>query len=152
MPRFEYKVVPAPRKGLKAKGVKSSEDRFAHALATLMNAEARDGWEYLRTDTLPMQERKGLTGTTTTYQNMLVFRRALSEAAASLTPGAAIPAETATAAAAPVEAPAPIEPAPAPTTSPKLVVKAEEGAAPPVGPARGERDSGDEDDARDRLA
>ncbi len=86
--RFEYKVVPAPTKGLKAKGVKTAEDRFANALSTLMNAEARNGWEYLRTDTLPMVERKGFTRSATVYQNMLVFRRALSDAAASLSPTA----------------------------------------------------------------
>jgi hypothetical protein len=75
MPGFEYKVVAAPRKGVKAKGASSPEDRFAHALATVMNEQAKDGWEYLRTDTLPMEERKGLTGKRTVYQNMLVFRR-----------------------------------------------------------------------------
>ena len=43
MQRFEYKVVPAPRRGEKARGVKTSEDRFALALATLMNALGREG-------------------------------------------------------------------------------------------------------------
>lgn len=75
MPRFEYKVVAAPRKGVKAKEARTPEERFAHAISTLINAQARDGWEYQRTDTLPMEERKGLTGKTTVYQNLLVFRR-----------------------------------------------------------------------------
>ena len=72
---FEYKVVPAPTKGLKAKGVRSNDDRFANALETKMNALAVEGWEYQRTDTLPSEEREGLMGKTTVYRNMLVFRR-----------------------------------------------------------------------------
>ncbi|MGI1661114.1 DUF4177 domain-containing protein [Palleronia sp. KMU-117] len=80
MPRYEYKVVAAPRQGLKAKTARTPDERFANALATLINDIARDGWEYLRTDTLPMEERKGLTGRSVSYKNMLVFRRALDEA------------------------------------------------------------------------
>lgn len=78
MQGFEYKIVPAPRRAAKVKGVKLTEDRFAHTLTDLVNAMARDGWEYLRADTLPVEERVGLTGKTTTFQHMLVFRRALS--------------------------------------------------------------------------
>ncbi len=74
----EYKVVPAPRRGEKAKGAKTTADRFAVALTALMNEMARDGWEYLRADTLPCEERVGLTGKATAFQNMLVFRRALA--------------------------------------------------------------------------
>lgn len=77
MSKFEYKVVPAPKAGLKAKGIKSSEDRFAHALQSVMNEFGTDGWEYQRTDTLPCEERSGLTRRVTTFQNMLVFRRAI---------------------------------------------------------------------------
>lgn len=75
MPKYEYKVVPAPKKGLKGKGVKGSEERFAHALTVAMNGLGVEGWDYLRCDTLPCKERSGLTGKTTVYQNMLVFRR-----------------------------------------------------------------------------
>ena len=79
MPRFEYKVVPAPARGEKAKGVRSPEARFAYALETLMNTLAAEGWEYQRADMLPSEERQGLTGTTTQWRNMLVFRRAAVE-------------------------------------------------------------------------
>jgi len=72
---YEYKVVPAPVRGLKTKGVKSAEDRFAYALQTAMNDLAADGWEYLRADTLPCEQREGFMSKTTVYQNMLVFRR-----------------------------------------------------------------------------
>lgn len=83
---FEYKVVPAPKKGKKAKGVRSSEARFANALQSVMNEMGADGWEYQRTDTLPCEERQGLTGRTTTFQNMLVFRRNVAGDIAELNP------------------------------------------------------------------
>lgn len=78
MSGFEYKVVPAPKRGLKAKGIKGSEARFANALQTVMNELGAEGWEYQRTDTLPFEERQGLTGKATSFQNMLIFRRALT--------------------------------------------------------------------------
>jgi hypothetical protein len=77
MQRYEYKVVPAPGHGEKARGARTPADRFANALATLMNSLGRDGWEYLRAETLPSEERKGFTGHTTVYHAVLVFRRSL---------------------------------------------------------------------------
>lgn len=76
MPQYEYKVIPAPQKGQKAKGVRGHEARFAYALEDLMNRMGAEGWEYQRAETLPSEERHGLTSVTTTYRNMLVFRRA----------------------------------------------------------------------------
>lgn len=82
MTSYEYQVIPAPRKGKKARGVKGTEARFALAMQEVLNEAAEDGWEYLRTDTLPSEERSGLTGRTTVYQNMLVFRRAIKDMSA----------------------------------------------------------------------
>ncbi|MDP3341081.1 DUF4177 domain-containing protein [Frigidibacter sp.] len=75
MQRYEYKVIPAPGRGEKVRGLKTTGERFAHAMTELMNEMGRDGWEYLRADTLPCEERSGLTSRTTTYQNLLTFRR-----------------------------------------------------------------------------
>lgn len=75
MALYEYKVVPAPRKGRKSKGVKSAEDRFSLALQELMNEHGEQGWEYQRAETLPSDERQGLTGSQTVYRDVLVFRR-----------------------------------------------------------------------------
>ncbi|WP_238367047.1 DUF4177 domain-containing protein [Mesobacterium pallidum] len=79
MTRYAYRVVPAPAKGEKAKGVKSAEGRFAHALERLMNEMGAEGWDYLRADTLPSEERTGLTGHVTNWRSVLVFRKALVE-------------------------------------------------------------------------
>ena len=78
MPRYEFKVIPAPRRGEKARGVKTTEERFALALTALMNELGAEGWDYVRADTLPVDERSGLTGTKTTFQNLLVFRREIA--------------------------------------------------------------------------
>ena len=75
MAHYEYKVVPAPRRGEKVRGLRAAEDRFAVALANVMNAQAAEGWEYQRTETLPAEEREGLMGKATVFQNMMVFRR-----------------------------------------------------------------------------
>lgn len=36
---------------------------------------AAEGWEYVRAETLPSEERSGLAGRNTVYHNVLVFRR-----------------------------------------------------------------------------
>lgn len=77
MQRYEYKVVPAPQKGTKAKGVKTAEGRFAASVEQLLNEMGQDGWEYQRAELLPSEERTGLTGSTVNWRNVLVFRRAI---------------------------------------------------------------------------
>lgn len=79
MPRYEFKVIPAPTKGKSAKGVRGKPEKFANALSLVMNEMGAEGWDYVRADTLPCEERHGLTSKTTTYHNMLVFRRELPE-------------------------------------------------------------------------
>jgi hypothetical protein len=119
MQRFEYKVIPAPKRGEKARGVKTTEERFALALTHVMNDLGAEGWDYLRADALPCEERVGLTGTKTTFQNMLVFRRAL-EAGERDRAGSRLVLE------------APV--APAPRLGPAQAPPA--GNAPSIGPAK----------------
>ncbi|WP_420005796.1 DUF4177 domain-containing protein [Arenibacterium sp. LLYu02] len=83
MQTYEYKVVPAPNKGKKARGVKTPEARFAFGIEEVLNEMAADGWEFQRAEMLPSEERSGLTGTKTNWRNLLVFRRALSAASAT---------------------------------------------------------------------
>jgi hypothetical protein len=82
MQRYEYKVIPAPRRGTKSREAKTTEDRFALTLSTLMNDLGREGWEYQRAETLPCEERAGFTKTKTVEQIVLVFRRPLSVSSA----------------------------------------------------------------------
>ena len=43
---YDYKVVPAPTKGRKARGIRGSDQKFAYAIETIMNEMAQDGWSY----------------------------------------------------------------------------------------------------------
>ncbi|MGP1358671.1 DUF4177 domain-containing protein [Roseicyclus sp.] len=77
MPFYEYKVVPAPERAPKVRGLKGCP-KFAHALETLMNELAQDGWEYFRAESLPDEEKKGLMGgKEIVTRNVLIFRREL---------------------------------------------------------------------------
>lgn len=73
---YEYSAIPAPIRGEKARDAKTPTDRYALALTAELNRMAADGWEYVRSDVLPSEERSGLTGRATVYHNLLVFRRA----------------------------------------------------------------------------
>jgi hypothetical protein len=76
MATYEYKVIPAPLSGKRAKGVKGADGRFANALSEAINEHAIVGWEYIRAESLPSVERKGVMRKRhESYQNVLVFRR-----------------------------------------------------------------------------
>ena len=101
MQTTEYRVEPAPRRGTKAKGLKTAEDRFAAALTAKLNEMAAEGWNYLRADTMPCDERSGIAGRSTTYHSVLIFSRSKTEtateapfalAAPEASPPAALPA------------------------------------------------------------
>ncbi len=76
--QYEYKVVPTPAPPRKTPGVKGAEAKFAYGLEAAMNTYATDGWEYLRADILPSEERRGFRSTQTVYRTVLVFRRAIA--------------------------------------------------------------------------
>lgn len=78
--RYEYKIVPAPERGEKRRGLKTPQDRFAAAVEDAINAMAAQGWEYQRTDALPSEERTRLTQHQTVWRHLLVFRRPVGEA------------------------------------------------------------------------
>lgn len=75
MTRYEYKVMAAPARAPKVRGADTVEARFAVTLAGVLNGAGAEGWEYLRAETLPVEERAGLTGTRTSFRTVLIFRR-----------------------------------------------------------------------------
>lgn len=96
MTRFEYQVIPAPTKGEKARGVRTGAERFALSLAAVMNRMGREGWDYVRAESLPCEEKSGWTRRTTVMQHVLVFRRVLSDdgaRASSVEVTAAVPTQ-----------------------------------------------------------
>jgi hypothetical protein len=160
MQSYEYKVVPAPERGQKARGVKTPQDRFAHAMTETLNRLAAEGWEYHRAETLPCAESKGFFSggkESTVYRSLLVFRRRLpdpatsraaSEAPALAAPDAPQgPADTAPAPAADASAPSrprsrllmaiPSDRAADPATPPAPVLRADRAAPPAEGGGAG---------------
>lgn len=146
--RYEYKVIPAPTRGEKVRGAKLTEDRFAHALGNLMNKMGREGWDYMRAETLPCEERTGFTKRSTSFQNMLVFRRPLDTGTEDREAMPAMILRAETAAGDPPQAAKEVhaepvlqrDPAPARAEGPRLVSsRADEGGkAPVLGSAKGE--------------
>ena len=154
---FEYKLLPVPAPSKKAKGRKLMPERMGHALSELMNAEAKEGWEFSGQESFPVEEKSGLMGKETVVNcRYMVFRREITLEAMPLdqkleklrerkseTMVQAPPAPT---------APAP-EPFPEPMPSPQLMAdttagngdeptrifspfpEADESAAPALGPA-----------------
>lgn len=81
MPGYEYKIVPAPDRAKKIRGVKGPEARFAATLEDSLNTLGADGWEFVRTEVFSVEERAGLTGKKSIDRQMMVFRKALPEPA-----------------------------------------------------------------------
>lgn len=79
IPMHEYKVVPAPERAPKVKGLKTTAQRFAHVLAERINAEAAGGWEFLRAETLPCETRGALGSVRQVAVTMMVFARPLGQ-------------------------------------------------------------------------
>ena len=52
MTHYDYKVVPAPKRAKRVKGLHAPEELFAATLAEAINEVARQGWEYVRAETL----------------------------------------------------------------------------------------------------
>ena len=116
MTRHEYTVIPAPPRADKVRGARSPADRFSATLAQVLNDMARQGWEYVRAETLPSEERSGIASRNTVWNNVLIFRRSLhAQEAASEAPAAppqsVPPVSPPPGPATPVQAPAPLAPA-----------------------------------------
>jgi len=79
MQSYEYLALPAPLRGQKIKGLKTPAERYAHELTTLLNDLSSEGWEYCRSECLPSEERKGLTGKAIVQNHLLIFRRSKPE-------------------------------------------------------------------------
>jgi hypothetical protein len=132
---FEYKCVGGPERPKRLRGAWSRSDRVALAMQEIIDSEAVDGWEYLRTDLVPVEEKASFLGRTQeVHRAVLIFRReSVVErpaqparprlAAADARSGAAMPEN---------EVPLPGEPADArEARDGRIGLSAERGAPPP---------------------
>ena len=86
---FEYKVVGAPEKPRRRRGARTPSARVAVAFEEVLGAEAVEGWEYLRTDLVPVEEGGFFSRRKEVHRAVMVFRRALRrEARPEPMPGA----------------------------------------------------------------
>jgi hypothetical protein len=77
MTHYDYKVIPAPKKVKRVKGISGADELFAHTLTDAINEVARQGWEYVRAERLPAEAPRGwLRAAQAEEQAVLVFRRA----------------------------------------------------------------------------
>ncbi|MBW6506767.1 MAG: DUF4177 domain-containing protein [Rhodobacteraceae bacterium] len=134
MQAYEYTAIPAPTRADKNRALKTPGERFGATVGAVLNRMAADGWEYLRADVLPSEERSGLTSRTTVFHNLLIFRRALAQDMHAHVSVPEVPE--------PLDAPdAPPDAVPTfltsarPALSSRLNVHAESGTAPRLGPA-----------------
>ena len=94
---WEYKTVGGPERGRKTRGCRTVADRVAVAMQDIIDAEATGGWEYLRTDLVAVEERRGILGRKQVMHcPVLVFRRETGRPAESAAgrepPRVAVPA------------------------------------------------------------
>jgi len=76
MSAYEYKTVAAPRRAGRYRGVAKGPESFARTIEETLSAEAVDGWEFLRAENLPCEEKHGwLSRRETVFHSVLVFRR-----------------------------------------------------------------------------
>ena len=76
---YEYKCVGAPERPKRVRGAKTGSDRLAVAMEEIIQDEAVDGWEYMRTDLVPVIEKSGvLSRAHEVHRAVLVFRRGLA--------------------------------------------------------------------------
>ncbi|MEM7213125.1 MAG: hypothetical protein AAF479_14755 [Pseudomonadota bacterium] len=116
---YDYKCVAAPEKARRRRGARTRTDRVALAMEDILKAEATGGWEYQRTDLIPVEEKSGWFGRAhEVHRAVLVFRKPkksarphVIETAPRSEPAPVQPVETKPQ---PVEAAPRIEPAPAP--------------------------------------
>lgn len=84
MSYYEYVVVPVPKAAPRAKGVKRTDDRFAHGLSETLNRYGAEGWEYQRNETLNVEARAGFFSRPAPEQiTVMIFRRWVEAAASS---------------------------------------------------------------------
>ena len=114
---YEYKCVAAPEKARRRRGAKSRTARVAGAMEDILKAEAVDGWEYQRTDLIPIEEKSGLFSRAhEVHRAVMVFRKPL---AGSTAPALRAPAQD-------VEqpkAPVPVQATPEPVATEPVPVK-----------------------------
>lgn len=76
---YEYKFLPAPKQVKRGELTLNDSDGLTRTIGSEINLVAGAGWEFLRTETMPVRGR-WLFLPVTRRQDFLIFRRPLTEA------------------------------------------------------------------------
>lgn len=136
MTGYSYKTVAAPRRLKKVKGVKGKDALLARTVEDLIAVEAAQGWEYLRADTFPVEEKGGMfSKPVVTERAVLVFCKPIAVQPAYTAPQPApVQHQPSAPPAAPVHQ-APVQNHPARNEPDFTIAGAEPHRTPPVGGA-----------------
>jgi hypothetical protein len=77
MERYEYRLVKAPGPACAASGVHPREDGLAEEILEIMNEAGREGWQFLRRESLAGGRPSGWLRRRAQCHDYLVFRRPL---------------------------------------------------------------------------
>lgn len=75
--QYEYRIVPAPTRRMRFKGLTRKDDAFSLTLTEVMNDQAREGWEYVRADKLAETRGMWPFRRQMPEKDLLVFRRTM---------------------------------------------------------------------------
>ena len=86
MERYEYRLVQAPGQSGTAPGSHNGEDGLAGTILGIMNEAGREGWQFLRRESLAGEAPRGWLRRRAAPQDYLVFRRPLPARQPALAP------------------------------------------------------------------
>ena len=84
MKKFEYKLVPTPRRSRRFSGLKPGGDSYAHTVEQDINYLAMEGWEFMRTEMMVKKTTGVSFFKSARPTEYMVFRRLLRENGASI--------------------------------------------------------------------
>lgn len=79
MSRYEFKVIPSPKRPLKLDGLQKDQDRFCATVTNVMTDMGLEGWEFVGAETLQVEHRALGIFARITQRSCLVFRREVSK-------------------------------------------------------------------------
>ena len=79
MSRFEFKVIPSPRRPRKLEGLEKDLDKFCATMTDIMTDMGLEGWEFIGAETIQDERRALGIFSRVSDKSCLVFRRPISK-------------------------------------------------------------------------
>lgn len=75
MSRYEFKVIPSPKRPRKLTDLTKDQDKFCATVSDVMCDMGLEGWEFIGAETLPFEYRRFAVFNRKIEKSCLVFRR-----------------------------------------------------------------------------